>query len=298
MGEGDRAGNGTIDRLGGASSLASVLDDIFGPEPRGTPHPAAFDWTGILDPSIPTRQMRASRAVARAPILRKLERRIQQDLRSEARLRRFDTGAVLAAETEPRAQPPVRDGDLVYVVVSGWCKAVRSDPDGRVIAVDVRGPGEIAGLERLAMAWGPTTAGPQARFPAWLALGPVEAVPFPSRLLRRAIEASPGANAEAHLVLGERIEEIEMAALFALRSVGERLLRELHGLAHRYGARRGAHWTVEVPLAQGDMAALVGATRETANRALRSLAAAGEILLERGRPVLVRCPDGPSTDAT
>ena len=185
------------------------------------------------------------------------------------------------------------------MIAKGWCKAVRSDPDGRTVVVDVRGPGEIACLERLAFTFEPTPASePTAGFAAWIALGPAEVVSLPCDRVRLAIERSPAALAEVQAVLGGRALELEQAALLALRPTTERLLRTLRALAGRFGTSDGLWRTVEVPLTQGDIGEMIGATRETTNRTLRRLVVAGEVVLEDGRPVLVRRRDGASDAGT
>jgi CRP-like cAMP-binding protein len=267
---------------------AAVLDDLFGPEPVPTEDPAAIALRAFLASGGPTNRVRASRAVARAPILRKADRRALLDIRRRARIRTFEPGAVMAGETSGTERPSLRDGDVVHVIVSGWCKAVRSHPDGSRVVVDIRGPGEIAGLERYAAVWGPSHTAVLGALAGWVALGPVEAVPILAVAVRWAVECSPPAVAEAQWFLGQRVVELEGQALLGLRSTDERLMRTLRSLALRYGVRAGEFRTVEVPLTQGDVAALIGATRETTNRALRRLAARGDVVLDEGRAVLVR----------
>lgn len=252
-----------------------------------------------LDPIEVTSRASAGRVIARAPILRSLEPRALADVRRTARIRVVPPGGSLAAETSGTEQPSLWAGQTLHVIVRGWCKAVRSDPDGSAVVVDVRGPGEIACLERLAFAWEPVpSSGPRAGFAAWIALGPVEVVSLPGDRLRWAIERSPAAFAEMQSMVGSRLLELERASLVAVRPTAERLLRTLRGLARRFGTPVDRGRTVEVPITQGDIAAMIGATRETTNRALRRLAAAGDVVLDEGRPVLVRWREGASDGET
>ena len=277
---------------------AAVLDEIFGPEPVARPGAVPFDWRVFLASIPPSNRVRASRAVARAPILRAIEQRELLDMRRRARMRSYQAGAVIAGETDGVTHPSLRDGGTVHVVVTGWCKAIRSHPAGDRVIVEIRGPREIAGLERLALAWGPHPTGPMGELPAWVALGPLETVPLSAFDVRMAVECSRLPYLEMQPLLAQRVLELEGLTLQKLRPTDERLLAGLRSLAVRYGTPAGRRYrTMPVPLTQGDMAALVGATRETTNRALRRLAAEGDVELHGGRVTLVRLPPPASSRA-
>jgi CRP-like cAMP-binding protein len=119
-----------------------------------------------------------------------------------------------------------------------------------------------------------------------VALGPVTAFAVDAALLLRAIERSGWAREEAARLMAERIVELEAALLDRLLPTEERLRRVLARFADR--STGGGPWTgpIQVPLTQGDLAGLVGSTRETVNRTLQRMAAAGEITLRDGRPGL------------
>ena len=53
--------------------------------------------------------------------------------------------------------------------------------------------------------------------------------------------------------------------------VQDRVAAELRGIAWRHGRRCRDGWRVDVPLTQDLLGSLVGATRESVNRALRHL---------------------------
>jgi CRP-like cAMP-binding protein len=70
-------------------------------------------------------------------------------------------------------------------------------------------------------------------------------------------------------------------------SVGERIERRLVDLARRLGRPAAGGTLIPVRLTQDDLASMVGATRETANRALGRLLATGAIERQgRGRYVV------------
>jgi CRP-like cAMP-binding protein len=247
----------------------------------------AAETAGELDGGTPS--------LAGAPILRRLDPRIRGDVESACVPRSYEPGRELVGERAPDAEAG-SDGH-VFVIWSGWCKAVRSHPDGATTIVGIRGPGEIAAIERLGLgsrgiAVG--SAGPPRGFArpdangtcAWVALGPVTAFAVDAALLLRAIERSGWARDEAATLMAERIVELEAALMDRLLPTEERLRRVLARFAGR--PTDGDPWSARarVPLTQGDLAGMVGSTRETVNRTLQRMAAAGEITLRDGRPGL------------
>jgi len=81
-----------------------------------------------------------------------------------------------------------------------------------------------------------------------------------------------------------RFEELHTLAL------PQRLARELQRLAHRFGRAVEAGVCIELAVSQGDLAALVGGSRQRVNRALGQMQQAGIVTLGSTRLVL-REPD-------
>ena len=79
--------------------------------------------------------------------------------------------------------------------------------------------------------------------------------------------------------------------------VRTRVARRLDDLADRFGRPVEDGRLILLPLTQDEIAAIAGTSRESANRALRSLVAAGTIrIAARGRYVIrprLRSVDGP-----
>jgi len=78
-----------------------------------------------------------------------------------------------------------------------------------------------------------------------------------------------------------RFEELHTLAL------PERLARELQRLAHRFGRAVEAGVSIELAVSQGDLAALVGGSRQRVNRALGQMQHAGIVSLGSTRLVLL-----------
>jgi hypothetical protein len=70
-------------------------------------------------------------------------------------------------------------------------------------------------------------------------------------------------------------------------SARERLARRLLDLAARFGGAEGANTTLTLPLVQGDLAALVGATRPTISTCLGELEDVGAIKREQRHIVIL-----------
>jgi CRP-like cAMP-binding protein len=166
-------------------------------------------------------------------------------------------------------QTPMRQGascPAVWRIESGLLSLDLVDADGRTFLVDLVGPGETLGAAAGAAA--PWTA------TAWR----------PTRLVELT-----GADA-AVAVAAQTARTAWLAAGFAWFGVGDRLHRRLMDLAQRLG--RPVSGGVQLPcaLTQEELASMVGASRETVNRALMAMVRDGVVEVRgRGRYV-VRVP--------
>jgi CRP/FNR family cyclic AMP-dependent transcriptional regulator len=167
-----------------------------------------------------------------------------------------------------RGQHIVRQGEPFagpWVVRSGalFCSAISDD--GRVLALDVLGPGDLVGEPDGA----PAEYGVRVLRPGRLrAARPAERTDLASIRTRR------------------------MAALardLAWLDVAQRIEERLLDLAERFGRPVAGGLLVALPLTQEDLAALAGTSRESANRALRLLGREGRVtMVGRGKYVVGR----------
>ena len=164
-------------------------------------------------------------------------------------------GTVLARQGEPAPRP--------LVVVSGALAESCTSPGGRELMLAILGPGDlVAGTEQ-----------------------PAQATLRALRLTRlreaRTIEL-------AALVSARERRAIEFAHDLAWLDVTDRLERRLEDLALRFGRQGSDGQLIDLFLRQEDLAALVGATRESVNRAVRSIRCHGRLRgAGRGRYVLL-----------
>jgi CRP-like cAMP-binding protein len=150
-----------------------------------------------------------------------------------------------------------------FMVESGGLLLFRSDPDGAEVALDLLGPGGLCGIEDVLC----------DRAYALSARATTRTVchSIPSDVIRGimssdAIIASAIAN---YVAVRLRLAETHMEIL-ALQSTVDRVARVLRRLARRYESRSGSE-LLRLPLTQGDLASLVGISRQTVNRNLRNL---------------------------
>jgi CRP/FNR family transcriptional regulator, cyclic AMP receptor protein len=163
-------------------------------------------------------------------------------------------GRVVIHQGEPYPDAwTVRSGALLMEVV---------DAEGHRLALDLLGPGDLVG--------GPTTWTAEASVRALITSGLFVAGPVALRdgLARRARRAA------------------WLACSVAWDPIADRVAIRLEDLAVRFGRPVPGGRCLELPLTQEHLAGLTGATRESVNRALAELAAAGRVERSRGRYVI------------
>ncbi len=214
-------------------------------------------------------------ALSEAPLLSELSSADAEAFRPHARVLLLGRGERLYQQGET--------GDCLYVVIAGKLKLTRSSTDGREVLVRVIGPGEMFG--ELAM-FDPTyrtataTALTDSRL-AMIAHDDLAAIladrPSVAMLLLRA--------------LAHRLSEVTDAATsLVFTDVPGRVARALLELADKFGEPQEDAILVAHDLTQEELAQLVGASRETVNKALADFAGRGWILLS-AKSVLIIDPE-------
>ena len=206
-----------------------------------------------------------------SPLFAALDDEAQGDLRrrmDEVKLGRGDT---LFSEGDP--------GDRLYVVSLGKVKLGRTASDGRENLLAVLGPGEMFG-ELSLFDPGPRTATATAVTAATLhGLGHDDLEPL---LLQR-----PEVAGRLLAALARRLRRTnEAMGDLVFRDVPGRVAKALLDLASRFGVETDDGLRVTHDLTQEELAQLVGASRETVNKALADFASRGFLRLE-GRAVVI-----------
>jgi CRP/FNR family cyclic AMP-dependent transcriptional regulator len=197
-----------------------------------------------------------------------------------ARSRSVPAGGVLVAQGEAPAR--------VFVVEEGAVALAASEASGRRAVLALLGPGDAFGEEALFGGSPAPRLHPEAR-----ALVPSRVLSIPPDDLRAAAEGHPQVASWLALALLRRAHRAEarLARTLSL-SVLDRVLGALEDLARLHGRPTAQGVVIELPLTQEFLAAVVGATRESVNRAVRALVGRGA-LRRAGALRYVLPSDGP-----
>ena len=210
--------------------------------------------------------------LAGAPLFAALEPDAATALRSCMTEVTVDRGRTLFNEGDP--------GDRLYVVTEGKIKLGRTAPDGRENLLAILGPGEMFG-ELSLFDPGPRTATATAVTDATLVgVGHDDLQPW--------LTGRPEVAAHLLRALAQRLRRTnEAMADLVFSDVPGRVAKALLDLARRFGVQSedGVHVTHD--LTQEELAQLVGASRETVNKALADFASRGFLRLEARAVVLL-----------
>jgi CRP-like cAMP-binding protein len=205
--------------------------------------------------------------LADAPLFSVLDEDAADALRASMVEVRLPRGDVLFTEGEP--------GDRLYVIRDGKVKLGATSTDGRETLLAVLGPGEMFG-ELSLFDPGPRTATATALTDALLlGLGHEDLQPW--------LTGRPGLAGALLRALARRLRRTnEAMADLVFSDVPGRVAKALLDLASRFGQRSddGASVHVVHDLTQEELAQLVGASRETVNKALADFQNRGWIRLE------------------
>ncbi len=174
-------------------------------------------------------------------------------------------------------------GDRLYVITEGKIKLGRTSADGRENLLAVLGPGEMFGELSLFDPGPRTTTATAVTRSVVLALGHGDLQPW--------LTGRPEVAAQLLAALARRLRRTnEARADLVFTDVPGRVAKALLDLASKFGvqAEDGLHVTHD--LTQEELAQLVGASRETVNKALADFASRGFLRLEARSVVILDVP--------
>jgi CRP-like cAMP-binding protein len=193
--------------------------------------------------------------------------------------------SALEPVTFPRAHVIFAEGELgdrLYIILSGKVKIGRKSPDGRENLLAVFGPSDMFG-ELSIFDPGPRTS-------TATTVTEVQAVTMDRAALREWIAKRPEIAEQLLRVIARRLRRTNnMLADLIFTDVPGRVAKALLQLAHDFGTQEGGMLRVTHDLTQEEIAQLVGASRETVNKALADFAHRGWLRLE-GKSVLILEP--------
>lgn len=184
--------------------------------------------------------------------------------------------------TLPRGEHLFREGDpgdALHVVLDGKVKICRTSADGRENVVAILGPGDLLG--ELAI------FDSQPRGATATAVVDCTLASLPAGSFREWLGEHPGVAVSLLHALAVRLRQTnEAMADLVFADVPGRIAKTLLNLAERFGEPDGDGVRVSHDLTQEELAQLVGASRETVNKALAEFATRGWLRLD-GRAVVL-----------
>src|ERR1700748_3467378 len=209
--------------------------------------------------------------LARAGIFQGVEPAAAEALAQSLEPVEFPRGHVIFAEGEP--------GDRLYIIQSGKVKLGRKSPDGRENLLAIMGPADMFGELSI--------FDPGTRTSSATTVTEVRALAMDRAALREWISKRPEIAEQLLRVLARRLRRTNnMLAELIFTDVPGRVAKQLLQLAQRFGTQEGGALRVTHDLTQEEIAQLVGASRETVNKALADFAHRGWIRWE-GKSVLI-----------
>jgi CRP/FNR family transcriptional regulator len=213
----------------------------------------------------------AERVLRRAPLFEGLDEENARGLRRQLTEVKLSRGEHLFQEGQ--------DGDRLFVVLDGKMKLTRAAVDGRENLLGLLGPGEMFG-ELSLFDPRPRTSSASAVTDATLAALGHDA-------LRRMLQDHPEVSLHMLQALARRLRRAnDVVADLVFTDVPGRVAKNLLDLADRFGEQEKDGLHVHHDLTQEELAQLVGASRETVNKALADFAARGWLQIS-ARSVLI-----------
>lgn len=171
------------------------------------------------------------------------------------------------------------DGEHLYIIIDGKLKLGTSSGDGRENLLSILGPGEMFG-ELSLFDPGPRTSTATAVTDAkLLSLSHEKVIPW--------LKQNPEVSLQLLTRLSQRLRRTnEAVGDLVFSDVPGRVAKALIDLGERFGKTTPEGLLVNHDLTQEELAQLVGASRETVNKALADFAGRGWLKLD-GRSVLI-----------
>jgi CRP-like cAMP-binding protein len=209
--------------------------------------------------------------VRKAPIFQGLDEAAANSLRASMSPIKLRKSQTLFKEGD--------DGDHLYIVTSGKIKLGTKSVDGRENLLMILGPGDMFGDLSLFDS-GPRTSTATAVTEArLLSLGQDKVIPW--------VKEYPQVSLHLLARLASRLRRTnEVVSDLVFADVPGRVAKALIDLGIKFGEKKSDGLLVHHDLTQEELAQLVGASRETVNKALADFAQRGWIRLE-ARAVMV-----------
>jgi len=209
--------------------------------------------------------------VRKAPLFTALDDAAAASLLASMVSLKISKGSVLFAEGD--------GGDQLYVIAEGKVKLGTSSGDGRENLLSILGPGEMFGELSLFDPGPRTSTATAVTDTKLLSLGQAKLLPW--------LESHPQVSLQLLGRLAQRLRRTnEAVGDLVFSDVPGRVAKALIDLGERFGKQTDEGLFVHHDLTQEELAQLVGASRETVNKALADFAGRNWLKLD-GRAVLI-----------
>ena len=211
-------------------------------------------------------------ALMQAPLFSALDAEAAAALRASMAEMRVQRGGIIFAEGEA--------GERMYVVLDGKVKLGQTSPDGRESLLAVLGPGEVFG-ELSLFDPGPRTA-------TATAVTDTVVVGLGHADLRPWLTGRPEVAESLLQALAQRLRRTnEALSDLVFSDVPGRVAKQLLDLADKFGQPGPDGVLVHHDLTQEELAQLVGASRETVNKALADFTQRGWVEVDQRQVLLI-----------
>ncbi len=175
------------------------------------------------------------------------------------------------------------EGSQIYVIVSGRLRVSTTSAEGSDMQFNLMNPGEVCG--ELALFTGGERTATMSAFDECEVLG------LDRRDFLPVLRRNPDAAIQLLEVLAGRVARLsELMEDTRFLALPQRLAKKLLALADQYGQRDDASVRIDMRLSQQELGTMVGTSRESVNKQMRTWEAGGLVKTERGVITLLQ-PD-------
>ncbi|MDE3230255.1 MAG: Crp/Fnr family transcriptional regulator [Chloroflexota bacterium] len=211
--------------------------------------------------------------LADIPLFATLDLEELRELASVTRRHTFGQGEIIFHRDDP--------GATLFVIKSGRVRIFISSPEGQEVALAVFGPGEAFG--ELALLDG------QPRSASAIAIEPVESYTIQRGDFIAVATRRPRIALQMLATLSRRLRQTDaMVEDLLFLDVHGRVAKKLLELAETNGTRTPEGIRIEMKLTQSDLAAMVGASRESVNKVMSYLLDKQYVSVEKRKITVMR----------
>ena len=221
----------------------------------------------------PDAESQVVEALRRVPLFASLKPQQLAELAQMARRQRFGRDEVVFYQGD--------NGDSFYVILSGQVKVSVSSPEGQEAILVMLDAGESFG--ELAL------LDEQPRSATIEATRPTEVLVMRRDEFHRIIHHHPDVALSLLRVMTKRLRDTDQLVQdAAFLDVAERLAKKLLALVDSHGRRSERGIELDIHLTQQDLAAMIGATRESVNKQLGAFRDRGILAVDRQRITIIK----------